>query len=83
MLTGGTFPTAFGDLYLCNFTSPVAVNGLTVRGFLAEANVLLGGGTAAFTIGDTMPIIGSLNLAFLDGTPSSFAHDHVVAGGCP
>ena len=78
-LTGATFSTAFGDLVLCNFTSPSTINGTSVRDFLAATNALLGSGTATFTISDAVPIIGELNAAFLGGTPTGFALDHV----CP
>jgi hypothetical protein len=42
---GGTSGLAFGDLRMCNFTTLSALNGMTVRQYLALVNTLLGGGT--------------------------------------
>jgi len=66
-----------GDLVLCGFTSLPALNGVTVRQFLGTVNTLLGGGSAAFTIGDLAPITAELNASFSGGTPDAFAQQHL------
>ena len=75
-------PTRFGDLTLCGFTSQPALNGTTVRQFLAMASTLLGGGSATYSIADIDPITISLNNAFGGGTASSFAQAHLAVGAC-
>jgi hypothetical protein len=82
-LLGGTMGLKFGDLKICN-SGVAAIDGSTVRQFLAGANVVLGGGTSSYgTVSDLQPIAANLNSAFLDGTPSSFAQAHLVSGTCP
>lgn len=80
--TGGTSGLAFGDLRVCGVT-PMSLDGTTVSGVLAIANTLLGGGTAAYTIGELAPIVIELNSAFNEGSPSTWAQDHLVNGACP
>jgi hypothetical protein len=76
----GTAGLKFGDLTICN-SGVTALNGATVRQFLAAANQLLGGGTSTYgTIADLQPIASNLNGAFLDGTPSTFAQTTLVNG---
>jgi len=76
----GTAALKFGDLTICN-SGVTALNGATVRQFLAAANQLLGGGTSTYgTISDLQPIASKLNGAFLDGTPSTFAQASLVKG---
>jgi hypothetical protein len=79
---GGTSGLRFGDLLLCEFTTP-ALNGITVRQFLAIANTLLGGGSGPLTIDDADPITFELTRAFVGGDPSTFAQQHLFAGSCP
>ena len=76
----GTAALKFGDLAICN-SGVAALNGASVRQFLAAANQLLGGGTSNYgTISDLQPIASGLNGAFLDGTPSTFAQTSLVNG---
>jgi len=77
----GTTGLLFGDLILANF-KPIffsPFNGLTVRQFLGDVNILLGGGTTTFTIADLGTLVGDLNASFSAGTPSTFAQDHLIA----
>jgi hypothetical protein len=83
----GTSSTPFGDLVLVNFgpaSSPNSVNpfeelnGLTVNQFLATANTCLGGGPCQLGIDNTDQITLDLGAAFFEGTPSTFAEDHLV-----
>jgi hypothetical protein len=76
----GSAGLKFGDLTICN-SGVTALNGASVRQFLAAANQLLGGGTSTYgTISDLQPIAFSLNGAFLDGTASTFAQTSLVNG---
>jgi hypothetical protein len=76
----GTAGLKFGDLTICN-SGVTALNGASVRQFLAAANQLLGGGTSTYgTISDLQPIAFNLNGAFLDGSPSTFAQTSLVNG---
>jgi hypothetical protein len=83
----GTSSIPFGDLVLVNFgpaSSPNSVNpfdelnGLTVSQFLAMANTCLGGGSCVLGIDNANEIAIDLQLAFDEGTPSTFAEDHLV-----
>jgi PEP-CTERM motif len=83
----GTSSTPFGDLVLVNFgpaSSPNSVNpfeelnGLTVNQFLATANTCLGGGPCQLGIDNTDQITLDLGAAFFEGSPSTFAEDHLV-----
>jgi hypothetical protein len=84
---GGALPSnaglRFGDLTLCNYTTPPSLNGMTVRNISALANTLLGGGSNGYTIDDVAATTIQLNQAFLNGVPNPFAKDHVVNGPCP
>jgi outer membrane murein-binding lipoprotein Lpp len=76
----GSSGLKFGDLVLGGFTpffSPF--NGLTVRQFLGDVNVLLGGGSTAFTIAGLGTLVGDVNASFSAGNPSPFAQDHLFA----
>ncbi len=77
----------FGDLTLCNFPAVTgddlsAANGMTVRQLLAAANTALGGGTQVLNINELDWLASSLNSAFDNGTPSSFAQTNLVNGPC-
>jgi hypothetical protein len=83
----GTSKIPFGDLVLVNFgpaSSPNSVNpfdelnGLTVSQFLAMANTCLAGGSCALGIDNANEIAIDLQLAFDEGSPSTFAEDHLV-----
>ena len=82
-VTAGTSSTRFGDLLLCGFSTLPALNGLTVRSFLAAANTALGGGSALYPISTLDSVANALNLAFVGGTASVFAQDHLFVGSCP
>jgi hypothetical protein len=71
----------FGNLTICGVSD--AVNGQSVRQFEATANTLLGGGTASLSIADASTLANELNGSFFNGTPSSFAQQHLVNGACP
>src|SRR5712691_9790 len=71
----------FGNLILENFTTMPALNGLTVRQFLADENTCLGGGSCLYSVTDLDFDLTLLNVnsSFFDGTPSTFAQQHLVA----
>lgn len=73
----------FGDLTLCDINSPPDLNGMTVRTFLATANEVLGAASTAYTASDLSTVASSLNAAFIDGTTSTWAQDHLQPGSCP
>ena len=76
----GTSGLRFGDLILANFTLLPQLNGLTVRQYLADLNILLSGGSSILTIADLDAALpGNFNGAFFDGQPSQFAQDHLIA----
>jgi len=83
-LLPGASGLRFGDLILANFSKGPVVNqepfnGLTVRQFLGDVNILLSGGSTIFTIADLGTALGDTNVSFSAGTPSAFAQDHLVA----
>jgi hypothetical protein len=68
----------FGDVRLCNLSTLAdvdvsAANGITVRQLLADANTVLGGGTSILHVDPMDSLARSLNSAFDNGTPDSFA----------
>lgn len=73
----------FGDLTICGLTSDTDLNAMSVRSFLALANTALGGGSHTDSIDDLETVTSNLNGAFIDGTPSTWAQDHVQPGSCP
>ena len=79
-LLPGTSGLRFGDLILANLNGAQApLNGLTVRQFLGDTNILLSGGTSVITIANLGTLAGEVNGSFFDGTPDQFAQDHLVA----
>ena len=82
----GSADIRFGDLTMVNFAT-IAVqgvpedfshlNGLSVRQFLAAANICLGDGFCSNTYEGMTFIARSLSLAFDEGTPTQFAQDHL------
>ena len=61
--------TAFGDLEFTGLTGALSsLNGETIRSLLPEVNVLLGGGTEAFTINDVAETLIDTNQAFGGGS---------------
>jgi len=77
---GGT--VAFGSLHLCAMTD-ASLNDRTVSEVLGLANTLLGGGSNGYTIVALTDLATLLNNSFLDGSPSTFAVEHLVNGSCP
>jgi len=59
------------------------LNGQTVNQFLATANNLLGGDTAPFGASVAAAVAHEVNVAFVNGTPSTFAQASLVNGSCP
>lgn len=81
-LIGGTVD--FGNVYVCNVTTPTTVSGSTVEMFLATANTLLSGGSVpGVTRDDAAQLAAELNAAFLGGVPSAWAHAHLSRIACP
>jgi hypothetical protein len=79
---GGTTSTRFGDLYICGY-SVTAVNGQTVRQFLATANTVIGGGAGPISATAADAVAGLINSAFIGGVPSSFAQANLYSTPCP
>ncbi len=75
----GTKGIPFGDLVLDNFGPLSLFNGRTVRQILGADNTDLGGGLSLFNIADLDALTVQLELSFVDGVPSAFAQDHLVA----
>jgi hypothetical protein len=91
-LLPGNAGIPFGDLILTNFSkdfdgftiAAVNLNGLTVREFLGDVNVALGGGSSNIaSIGALDDIAANVNIAFDGGIVTPFAQDHLVAPGTP
>ena len=68
----------FGDLILTNFTTLPLLNGLTVRQFRNDVNILLGGGSSIYTIATLDLVVDDVSSAFGGGGVSSFAEDHLM-----
>lgn len=62
----GASPVQLQDLVVCDATS--VCNGMPVYGVLAEANVVLGGGTSQFSPSEISGCLASINENFVDGT---------------
>jgi len=86
-LTGASGP-AFGNLVIDGipaqfpqFPALSGVDGLTVSQFLAQLDILLGGGSlpSGYTIAELDPIAIQIEDSFTDGTPSTFAQDALLA----
>jgi hypothetical protein len=78
----GASKLKFGNLKLCNFTTLTDLNRMTVLQFLGVVNTALGGGSTTDSIADLSPITFGVNLAFLGGSPSTFAQEHLFPGAC-
>ena len=76
----GNVNVPFGNLILYDITTAPELNGLSVREIIAIANFILGGGSSTFEIVTINTIVSELNSAFLDGTPSQFAQEHLKRG---
>lgn len=82
-LLGGSASTPLGDLYICNFAPVPSVNGQTVREFAATANSIIGGAAGPFGPDEADAISTQINAAFVGGSPSTFAQEHLFVGPCP
>ena len=74
--------TAFGNLLLCNVT-PAGLNGSNVRALLAAANTLMSGSSSPYSIVEIAALVNNVDNAFVGGTPSTFAQEHLFVGSCP
>lgn len=79
-LLGGSVTTDFGDLSICGATG---LSNMTVSSFLALAENTLGGANTGLTPTQLLSLVQQVNAAFQDGTPSTFAQDHLIIGACP
>jgi hypothetical protein len=70
----------FGDLVIYGLTSNIDLNGKTAREFLDIANTALGGGSVSYTISDLDAIAANLTSSFDNGTPTTFAQQHLKKG---
>lgn len=82
-ITTGSLATRFGDLRICGLSSPTAINGMRIRDYLGVVNSALGGATPLAPIPDLFLLAVQLNFAFVGGSPSTFAQNHIVNGACP
>ncbi len=80
-LLSGSPAVVFGDLRVCGIAAE-GLNDRTVREILAMANTALGGGAAGVTIAELNSLLVELNAAFLGGSVSTFAQNHLVNGPC-
>lgn len=81
----GTSGLKLGDLRLCGLPQ-TAYNNLTVRQFLAQMNIALGGGAIAggYTYDAISELTANIASAFEGGAASLFAQQHLVSGAtCP
>lgn len=72
--------TQFGDTHVCG--TGTAADGSTVAALLATTNQLLTFGPTS-TITALYPVLLEVNGAFDNGTPSTWAQQHLVNGNCP
>jgi hypothetical protein len=89
----GAAGIAFGDLLLAEFTGDLALlNGMTMRQFFAQGNMLLGGGTSAIDLPSYFEVAQRINASFEDGSTaeqtyppavSAWAQDHLRIGAGP
>jgi hypothetical protein len=80
----GTANLAFGDLRLCGLTATPAYNGLTVRQFLGQMNIALGGGPVAYSFQTVSQLTADVTAAFEGGAASAFAQQHLFSSAtCP
>lgn len=69
-----------GSLLFCNFSAVPTLNGQTVSAFLVAAKSLLGGDGGTLSPSMTASVAAAVNSAFIDGAPSTFAQENLVAG---
>jgi hypothetical protein len=79
-LLGGTVATDFGSLSICGAPG---LPDMSVASFLSIAEATLGGANTGYSPAAIVALAQQINSAFLDGTPSPFAQDHLVnAASC-
>lgn len=74
--------TPLGDVLLCNVT-PTALDGTSLRNLLDVSNAELGNGSSPYSAVDLDALQAEVNVAFLNGVPSTWALDHLFVGACP
>jgi len=80
----GTSGLEIGDLRLCGLTDTPAYNGLTIRQFLDQMNIALGGGPVPYSFQTISQLTADVNGAFESGSVSLFAQQHVFSSAtCP
>ena len=71
-----------GNLVLTGFSgSESSVNGMTVEQFFPLSQAALAGQATSLDFADVEDLASNINDAFEDGTPDSFAQEHLVAPG--
>ena len=75
----GTLGLPFGNIILVNFSTLPNLNGLTVRQFLGDAAICLGGSTCIDSLTDIDTTTFNLSASFVGGEVSDFAQAHLVA----
>ena len=71
--------TPLGDLVLVGLVFTPEFNGVTIRELLLESNRRLGGGPGVASYDDVTALLQDVNRAFVDGVPTAFAQDHLIA----
>ncbi len=83
-LLGSTTSIHLGDLTVCALTgTQTPLNGQNVRAIQAEANTILGGGTAPVSLQDMFTVINNIDMSFNGGPVSTFAQQSLFNGACP
>jgi hypothetical protein len=73
----GNLDVPFGDLEFHGLTSPVWLNGKSVRQFRDEASTILGGGAGNFSVLEASNLAEAVNDLFTVGGITSFAQNHL------
>jgi hypothetical protein len=78
----GAVSTDFGDLTVCNLTTPAGVNGMTIRQIAALADGVVGGADTTYTPAQFDPLVSALSTAFGEGELTDMS-SHLFVGACP
>jgi hypothetical protein len=70
----------FGDLVIFGLTNNTSLNGMTVRQLFDIVNTALSSAPTPYTIADLTDILLQVNASFGDGTPSTWAQQHLKKG---
>ncbi len=76
--TLGALGIAFGNLVIHDYAGIAQVNGLTLRQFLGDVNLLLGGGAIGYSLGDAYLLVVQINVSFGEGQPTQWAQEHLM-----